>query len=120
VTIELANPDQVLRAGQYALARVDLPDDRPRLTLPIPAIASAGGQDQLWIIDNGALSRRVVTLGRRDEAAGRVEVLSGLAPGAQVLAVRFDNLREGAKAVVVADKAAPLAATTSGASAPAR
>lgn len=107
VTIALANPRQTLRAGQYALARVVLADDQPRLTVPIGALGSTGGQDHVWVIADGALLRRAVTLGRRDEANGRVEVLSGLAPEAQVLGARFDNLREGAKAVVVAQKAAP-------------
>jgi membrane fusion protein, multidrug efflux system len=120
VTIELANPGHSLRAGQYALARVDLPDDRPRLTLPIPAVGNSGGQDHLWIIENGVLVRRVVTLGRRDEAAGRVEVLTALVPDAQVLAARFDNLREGAKAVVVAGKSPPIASAAASATAPAR
>ena len=34
VTIALANPNETLRAGQYALARVELADDTERLTLP--------------------------------------------------------------------------------------
>ena len=38
-----------------------------------------------------------------------VEVLQGVAPGSQVLAARFDNLREGAKALIVAAKTAPVA-----------
>jgi hypothetical protein len=37
-------------------------------------------------------------------------VLQGLQPGAQVLAARFDGLREGTKAVVVARKSASVAA----------
>jgi hypothetical protein len=60
------------------------------------------------VIENGVLARRAVTTGRRDDAAGRVEVLSGLPATAQVLGVRFDNLREGARATVVS-KAAPVA-----------
>ena len=55
------------------------------------------------------LARRAVTVGRRDEREGRVEVLQGLTPAATVLAARFDNLREGAKATVVAMKTAPVA-----------
>lgn len=101
VTIALDNPKEALRAGQYALARVDLADDTRRLTVPSTALGNTSGQDQVWVISDGALLRRAVTLGRRDEAHGRVEVLSGLDEGAIVLAVRFDNLREGAKAVVV-------------------
>jgi membrane fusion protein, multidrug efflux system len=109
VTIELANPKERLRAGQYALARAVLADDTERLTVPVTAIGNTAGQDHVWVIESGALARRAVTLGRRDAREGRVEVLQGVAPGSQVLAARFDNLREGARASVVADKSAPLA-----------
>ena len=109
VTIELANPKEALRAGQYALAKVELADATQRLTLPLTAVGNTGGQDHVWVIESGALARRAVTLGRRDEREGRVEVLSGVARGGQVLVARFDNLREGAKAVVVATKSAAVA-----------
>ena len=120
VTIALENPLETLRAGQYALARVELPDETRRLTVPLTALSSTSGQDQLWVIADGALLRRAVTLGRRDEAKGRVEVLGGLTDDAQVLGVRFDNLREGAKAVVVADKSAKPGIASSGNPAPLR
>jgi RND family efflux transporter MFP subunit len=107
VTIALPNPKETFRAGQYAMARVQLPDPVERLTLPAAAIGATSGQEHVWVIEKGALARRIVTTGRRD-GAGRVEVVKGLAPDAQVLAARFDNLREGGKAVVV-DKAQPVA-----------
>jgi RND family efflux transporter MFP subunit len=109
VTIELANPKEMLRAGQYALARAELPDPTERLTLPVSAVGTTSGQDHVWLIEGGQLVRRAVTVGRRDEREGRIEVLQGLTPAAQVLAARFDNLREGAKATVVAAKTAPVA-----------
>jgi membrane fusion protein (multidrug efflux system) len=109
VTIELPNPQERLRAGQYAVAQVELADDRERLTLPLAAIGNTAGQDHVWMIENGQLARRAVKLGRRDERDGRVEVVEGVPPQAQVLAARFDNLREGAKASVVATKATPVA-----------
>ena len=102
VTVGVANRDERLRAGQYALARVVLADDQQRLVVPLAAVGATGGQSFVWLIDNGLLVRRAITLGRRDDAGGRVEVLSGLTPEAQVLAARFDNLREGARALVVA------------------
>lgn len=108
VTIELANPKESFRAGQYALARVLIADPAQRLTLPVAAVGSTSGQNHVWVIDNGVLLRRAITTGRRDEREARVEVLQGLPPGSQVLAARFDNLREGSKAVVVA-RAAPVA-----------
>ncbi len=109
VTIELPNPKEQLRAGQYALARAELPDNTERLTLPVSAVGTTSGQDHVWLIEGGQLVRRAVTVGRRDEREGRIEVLKGLTPAAQVLAARFDNLREGAKATVVAVKTAPVA-----------
>jgi len=109
VTVLLANLDERLRAGQYALARVVLPDEQQRLVVPLSAVGSTGGQSFVWLIDKGALVRRAVTLGRRDEAGGRVEVLAGLDPQAVILAARFDNLREGAPARVMAPVMAPVA-----------
>jgi membrane fusion protein, multidrug efflux system len=99
----------MLRAGQYAVALVELADEADRLTLPLAAVANASGQDHVWIIEAGQLARRAVKLGRRDEREGRVEVIAGVPAAAQVLAARFDNLREGAKATVVASKAPAVA-----------
>jgi len=68
-------------------------------------------------VEKGKLLRRTVTTGRRDPVKGRAEVLEGLTPDALVLGARFDNLREGAKARVVAvataatPKPLPAAAT---------
>jgi RND family efflux transporter MFP subunit len=96
VTVELANPGERLRAGQYAVASLKLEDPALRLTVPLAAVNSSGGQDQVWTIENGQLARRLVTLGRRDTRTGRVEVLAGVTPDAELLALRFDNLKEGA------------------------
>ncbi len=112
VTIELPNAKEALRAGQYALARATLADDTDRLTLPVTAVGNTSGQDHVWLIEKGLLARRAVTLGRRDPRHGRVEVLQGVDTASQVLAARFDNLREGAKALVVATKTAPVASAS--------
>jgi membrane fusion protein (multidrug efflux system) len=109
VTIELPNPNEALRAGQYALAKVELSDPQRRLTVPASALGNTAGQDHVWLIENGALARRAVTVGRRDPREGRIELLSGVTAASQVLAARFENLREGAKATVVASKSASVA-----------
>lgn len=106
VTIELPNADERLRAGQYAEATVTIADDTRRLALPDTAVTQSAGQNQVWLIENGVLARRAVTLGRRDAAGGRVEVLTGVTPTSVVLAARFENLREGTQASV-AEAAAP-------------
>ncbi|MDT8997789.1 efflux RND transporter periplasmic adaptor subunit [Paucibacter sp. APW11] len=104
LTLELANPNEAFRAGQYAMARVELPDNAQRLTVPESAVTSNGGQEQVWMIENGSLLRRIVTTGRKDAREGRVEVLQGLTPTAQVLGARFDNLKEGMRAAIVPSK----------------
>lgn len=109
VTLALANPGERLRAGQYGVASVTLDDPVPRLTVPLAALVGSEGQQQVWVIVDGELKRRLVTTGRRDADSGRVEILAGLASDAQVLAGRYDNLREGGKARVQAIKPAAQA-----------
>jgi membrane fusion protein, multidrug efflux system len=115
VTIVLANADERLRAGQYAVAQVELPDDTERLVLPTSAIVPAAGEGSaasVWLIEDGVLAQRSVRLGRRDPAGSRIEVLDGVDEHSAVLAARFDNLREGARAAV-RDAPLPAAPTES-------
>ena len=102
VVVVLANPNELFRAGQYASAVVMLEDSSARLTVPLAAVGEASGQDFVWVLEKGALVRRIVITGRRDVAHGRVEVTQGLAADAQVLAARFDSLKEGAPSRIVA------------------
>ena len=97
----LANPDEVFRAGQYASAVVLIDDTAQRLTVPASALGQTSGQDFVWVLDRGALLRRIVITGRRDAVAGVVEVTRGLEADAQVIAARFDGLKEGASARIV-------------------
>ncbi len=119
VAIALPNADEKLRAGQYAIARVTLADATERLTLPASAVGNTSGQDHVWVIESGALARRAVTVGRRDERNGVVELLqdsaASVGPTSRVLGARFDNLREGAKASIVAARTqVPASSSTAG------
>ena len=113
VVVVLANPDETFRAGQYASAVVMLEDAAQRLTVPIAAVGQASGQDYVWTVEKGVLVRRIVITGRRDSVGGRVEVTQGLTPELQVLGARFDSLKEGAPAKIVAKAAAPTAPAAS-------
>lgn len=117
VVVSLDNKGERYRAGQYAQARVELADDAPRLTIPAGAVGQASGQDFVWAIENGALVRRIVITGRKDLATARIEISKGIAAETQILAARFDNLKEGAPARVVAQRAAGAASAPSRASA---
>ena len=108
VTVELANPNERLRAGQFAMAKVGLPETPPSLTVPSTAVGSASGQEYVWTLEQGKLLRRSITTGRRDAASGVTEVLQGITADTLVLAASFDNLREG-RAASVGDKPAAAA-----------
>ena len=106
VAVTVLNPGEVLRAGQFAAARVEVADARSRPSLPQAAVLGGSGREFVWTIEDGKLVRRVVTTGRLDPVNLRVEVLSGLEPDAVVLGLLFENLAEGRKAVVTEKKSA--------------
>jgi membrane fusion protein (multidrug efflux system) len=114
VVVVLENKGEKFRAGQYGEARVVIADEAARLTVPAGAIGQASGQDYVWTIEKGTLVRRIVITGRKDAVSGRIEVNKGIDADAQILASRFDNLKEGAQARIVAQRSG------AGASAPAR
>ncbi len=100
--VALRNPDAALRSGMFANGRIALAASAPIAALPLTAVRNEAGQNFVWVVADGKLARRVVTLGRRDEASGLVEVKSALPADLPVLATRFENLKEGAPALVKA------------------
>jgi RND family efflux transporter MFP subunit len=100
VFVEIPNPDAVLRGGMFATGRIRLAAGKPVPTLPDTAIRSEAGQNFVWAIDNGKLLRRIVIIGKRDETAGRTELKTSLPSEMLILSTRFDNLKEGAPAIV--------------------
>jgi len=100
VFIQIPNPDAALRGGMFGTGRVTLAAGEPVPTLPAVAIRTEAGQAFVWTIENGKLARRIVTLGRRDDSAGRVEIKTALPARTRILAAPFDNLKVGAPALV--------------------
>ena len=98
----------------FATGRIALAAAPPVPTLPAAAVRTEAGQTFVWTIEDGKLVRRVVVTGRRDDEAGRVEIKTALPAGAQVLAARFDNLKEGAPAMVKAPASSTNATTPAG------
>jgi RND family efflux transporter MFP subunit len=105
VYVALPNPDAALRSGMFAAGRIALAASAPLPTLPLAAVRSEAGQPYVWTIEQGRLAKRLVATGRRDETSGRVEIRTALAPDTPVLAARFDNLKDGAPALVRAPSA---------------
>ncbi len=86
VYVGIPNPDGALRGGMFATGRIALAASAPVATLPATAIRTEGGQTYVWTVENGKLVKRGVVTGRRDDAAGRVEVKTDAAASVPVLA----------------------------------
>jgi len=100
VYVALPNPDAALRSGMFATGRIALAASSPLPTLPASAVRTEAGQSYVWTIDKGRLAKRIVTTGRRDETSGRVEIRTTVPAATPVLAARFDNLKDGAPALL--------------------
>ena len=111
VYVGIPNPDGALRGGMFATGRVALATSLPVATLPATAIRTEAGQSFVWTVEGGKLVKRGVVIGKRDDAAGRIEVKTTLPADVPVLAARFDNLKDGAPAIVKATSPAPAPAT---------
>jgi len=112
VFIRIPNPDSELRGGMFGTGKVTLAAGDPVPTLPAIAVRTEAGQNFVWAIESGKLTRRIVTVGRRDDTAGRVEIKTNLTKDIPILAAPFDNLKAGAPALVRASISTKSARTT--------
>jgi len=114
VYVSLPNPDAALKSGMFSTGRIALSASAPAPTLPLAAVRSEAGQTYVWTVDAGKLTRRIVITGRRDETRGRIEIKTALPAQLPVLAARFDNLKEGAPAIVKAPASSQNATRSKG------
>ncbi|MEN8167542.1 MAG: efflux RND transporter periplasmic adaptor subunit [Pseudomonadota bacterium] len=81
---EFDNPDQRLRSGMFANARVFTGETRSGLAVPSSAIFDDAGQEVVYVmLDGESFQRRIVRLGIRD--TDRIQLLSGVQPGERVV-----------------------------------
>ncbi len=78
--------------GALTLSSVD-----HALAMPASAVREEIGQTFVYAIDGGMVKRKYVKVGPPD-AAGRVQVLDGLAAGDRIVRVNLGSLREGVAA----------------------
>lgn len=92
VKLDLPAHDK-LRSGQFGRLRIPT-EATPALRLPAGAVFSRGQLDFVFVVQEGQAKLRIVRPGRRQE--GKVEILSGLDPGEQVVIEGLASLRDGA------------------------
>ncbi|MEW5890227.1 MAG: efflux RND transporter periplasmic adaptor subunit [Pseudomonadota bacterium] len=92
------NPDHLLRGGLFAEGRLIVGRSDQALVVPAGAVREERGERFVYVLDQGRLARRAVTLGLRD--ADQVQVLSGLRAGERVVRHNLGTLNEGAQAQI--------------------
>ena len=80
----IPNGGQSLVGGLYAEGRISA-ESHTGLSAPITAVDEAGTTPAVMRVRNGMVEKVPVTLGVRDEATERVELLTGVAAGDTIL-----------------------------------
>ena len=97
VYVQVANPNNQLRAGMFAEGKLVLNSKPGVLALPHSAVRRDGSGAYVFTIDAGKIARKPVTVGSEGQNSDepRIEILSGLDFGAQVIRADMGNLAPG-------------------------
>jgi RND family efflux transporter MFP subunit len=96
VYVDVPNHDHRLAGDMFASGRVVLQSAPRTLAVPSGAVKTAAGTgQQAWVVANGKLSRRAITVGLRDELRDLVEVKGGLREGEKVVVTQIEGLVDG-------------------------
>ena len=106
VYVQLPNADGRIIAGQFARGRVLTGTVARGIAIPGTAVRDTGTATHVFVVENGRLTKRAVSLGARDESRGLVAVTAGLRDGEQVLTSPAPGTAEGIAVTVVVDTSA--------------
>jgi HlyD family secretion protein len=101
VKVTPADPKGLLRSGMYAKVSILSQEHPQALLVPRAAVTESGGQNTVTVVVDGRAEPRAVTTGLSD--ADRIEILSGVSVGDQVVVAGQTNLTAGAPVKVVED-----------------
>lgn len=106
VYVQLPNPDERIIAGQFARGRVLTGAAARGIAVPATAVRDTGTATHVFVVENGRLAKRQVSLGVRDESQGLVAITSGIREGERVLTSPAPGTAEGTAVSVAADTSA--------------
>ncbi|TSA14269.1 MAG: efflux RND transporter periplasmic adaptor subunit [Betaproteobacteria bacterium] len=105
VYVSIHDEDARLKTGMFARVVLTIAPQSDVPALPVAALRGDEGEQYVWVIAAGKLAKRSITVGARDDRAQLIEIASGLGPDDVVLASKFDNLKDGLAAKVIAAQA---------------
>jgi HlyD family secretion protein len=98
IEIEIPNPDFRLKPGMYARVGIVTNTKKDALVAPANSVIDLGGRRGVFQVLNNAAVFRAVQVGT--EQLDRVEVLSGISEGEQVITTGAGALRDGDRVVL--------------------
>jgi RND family efflux transporter MFP subunit len=98
VRVVLENKDSTLQSGMFARVQFQK-DSRPGLLIPATAVVQHGQLQGVYVLDGDHVHLRWVRLGK--VFGDRVEVISGLSAGDEIITVGLSGLLDGQKVEVV-------------------
>ncbi len=93
VRAKVKNPDEVLRPGMFCTVTIVIEKKENGLMVPEEAVVSRGEKHFLYLKKEGKAEMKQVSLGLFSE--GKVEIVSGLHPGEQVVVAGIQKLAPG-------------------------
>ncbi|MFY3139369.1 efflux RND transporter periplasmic adaptor subunit [Achromobacter xylosoxidans] len=94
----VANADSLLRPGMFARVQLLFNQDKA-LVAPEAALSPSGETQYVYRVKDGVAERREVTIGERRE--GKVEILTGVAAGDQLVVSGLQRVTDGGPVQVV-------------------
>ena len=67
----------------------------PRIRVPSAAVQRIGGESYVWVVSEGRVERRAITVGAEND--GQAEVLAGVKAGEELVAPIVEGLEDGGK-----------------------
>ncbi len=96
VKVTPIDDDHLLRSGMYANVSLLVEEKQATLLVPRTALTEIAGQETVYVVnDDGTVEQRAVTTGLEED--GRIEILSGLTAGEQVVIAGQASLQNGTK-----------------------
>jgi len=94
-TAVIANDARVLVPGMFARFTINYEKHEDALLIPRMAVVEEDDEASVYVVSDGAVSRRIVETGIASE--NEVEILDGLADDEEIVVVGHSGLRDGSK-----------------------
>lgn len=101
VYVRVKNSDAALKGGMFARGEIASGTGQTAVIMPLNAVRRGDAGSTVFVLKDGKLELRVVTLGTIDERAGQAIVISGVADGETVVVASLNEQAANHPAKVV-------------------